>query len=138
MALHPWLPLALASTALACGGTSPTPPPAPALPDVAPFDCPAFEARLSECEAELTLAYGQTKLAEIVVGNTPEEKAASIRSALQVQRTFGQSPCEAPAWGDLSKKDPQWQARYAACNPTAPCATWGDCIGKALGTPMVY
>lgn len=138
MAPRPWLPLALAGAALACGGTSSAPPPAPATPDVAPFDCSAFEARLAECEGEFTLAFGRTKRAELVVGDTPEQKADSIRSALKMQRSLGQSPCDAPAWGDLSNKDPQWQVRYAACDPTAPCAAWGDCVGKALGAPMVY
>tara|TARA_B100000674_G_C37633750_1_gene820067 strand:+ start:259 stop:681 length:423 start_codon:yes stop_codon:yes gene_type:complete len=103
-----------------------------------PFDCPTFEKRVYECKAEFTLAYGGTKLADIVKGNTPEEKAKAIQNALDIQKRIKQSPCKAHAWGDLANKDPKWQIRYNKCKADAPCAEWGKCVGEALGKPMTY
>ena len=138
MGLRPTGGLALAWAVAGCSGGEPTPAPNTVPSTAAPFDCATFEARVYECQEAFSLAYGKTMLADLVLGGTPEEKAQSIRTALEMQKTLKQSPCKAPAWGDLSKRDPAWHARYDACDPTAPCDVWGACVGTALGTPMVY
>ncbi|MEZ4365487.1 MAG: hypothetical protein R2939_04255 [Kofleriaceae bacterium] len=115
------------------GGGGKSPSGAAAGPAV---DCPAFEAKLKECQDPFLAAYAKTEAAINAGKQTMDGPGDGAKGAEYYKMGITGGLIGKICTEQYADRDPRWRVRMTACTGKASCDEWSACMAPAIGDPL--